>query len=228
MLAGETASLNGVQYALFPLPYVRVTQESSPGSYSHCCGHPADYGFPYDPYPYYAPCDCHRIWTYPSNGQSLYTSDAPVITPSGTHYISFLFAHDNNIPAQTHFNQGDLIGHSGNAASGGIILPHVHLDQSLYADDPLVSYGIYCPGYGNLCYALKHSEYASLVFYLTGNETVVDTGSMTFDTVPSEPPEPPGPPAPTGSQAVKLLLLYKGVNNRRSNNGRRKRNTVLL
>lgn len=47
---------------------------------------------------------------------------------------------------------------------------------------------------------------------------------------PPTPPEPPEPPAPTttGSQAVKLLLLYKGAKKRRSNNGRRKRNTILL
>lgn len=43
-------------------------------------------------------------------------------------------------------------------------------------------------------------------------------------------PEPPTPPGPgeTGSGAVKLLLLYKGVKNRRSKNARVKRSSILL
>lgn len=227
MLAGETASKDGYQYALFPLPYLRVTQESGPDVGSHCCGHPNDYGFPYNPYPYYAPCDCHRTGIYAPNGQTWYTSDDKVWTPSGLKYISFLFAHDNSIPAAEHYNQGDLIGHSGDKSSGGAIYPHCHMDQSLTASDAPVYYGFTCP-YGNACFALRYSEWASLVFYLTGNEEVVNTGSMTFDTVPEEPepPEPPEP-APTGSHAIKLLLLYK-LRKRRAAYGRRKRNSFLL
>ena len=60
-----------------------------------------------------------------------------------------------------------------------------------------------------------------------GNETIYSTCGAQFQTVPAEP-EPPGPPGPTGSEAVKLLLLYKVAKSRRSNNGRIKRNTILL
>lgn len=198
MLAGQTASYNGYQYCLFPLDTLNCTQTSSPSSYSHCCGHPCDWIGQTAQYPYYAPCDCTRIWTYPSDGESIYTSDNPVWTPSGLKYVSFLFAHDNNIPAQTHFNQGELIGHTGTA--GFVTGDHVHLDQSLIHNDVITNYGITCSG-GNVCWALGSSTYPDLVFYLTGDEIIVDTKGMEFDTVPE-------PPAPTAS-ALLLMMLYK-------------------
>ena len=200
MLPGQTASYNGYQYCLFPLDIINCTQVSGPSSLSHCCGHPADYVGSYNNYPYYAPCDCTRIWTYPSSGESIYTSDNPVWTPSGLTYVSFLFAHDDNIPAATHFNQGDLIGHTG--TTGFALGDHVHLDQSLVQNDSLVNYGITCAG-GNVCWALGHSAYPYDVFYITGDETIINTQGMTFEEVPDHPG--PGP----GGKAVLLVLLAK-------------------
>ena len=215
MYAGQQASYNGYQYCLFPLDYLYCTQLSGPDSYSHCCGHPCDWIGTYQDYPYYAPCDCTRTATMPDNGQTIYTSDAPVWTPSGLTYVSFLFAHDENIPAATHYNQGDLIGHTGQKTGGtiGAIGDHVHIDQSLIRNDVITDYGVYC-GYGNRCYALGQSAYAYDVFYLGGTETIVQTQGMTFQTIPSTPeppgPEPPGPVTPTGElKAAVLLLLWK-------------------
>lgn len=202
MYAGQTASYNGYQYALFPLDYVYCTQESSPSSYSHCCGHPADWIGPYDNYPYYAPFDCHRIQYLPNYAQVTYCSDNPVWTPSGLHYVTFTVVHDANIPSQTSFRQGELLGHTGRA--GQAMGDHVHLDQSLYPDDYVVSYGIYCPGYGNLCAAQEHSTYPDLVWYLGGTETIVQTLSNDFEVYPDHP----GPPA-GNLTTVMLLCLYK-------------------
>lgn len=201
MLAGETASYNGYQYCLFPLSYIYCTQESSSSSLSHCCGHPADWIGSYNQFPYYAPCDCTRTSIIASNGQTIYTSDNKVWTPSGLSYVSFLFAHDNNIPSATHFTQGQLIGHTGTA--GQVTGDHVHLDQALYQNDPIVSYGIYC-AYGNLCYALQHSTYADDVFYITGNETIVQPLSSNFQTVPSHPI----PPTPSTRKGIPLWMKY--------------------
>lgn len=232
MRAGDTKSKDGYQYALFPIDYLRCNQGYGPGTYSHCCGCPQDWGYPGTDYyhPYYAPCDCHRTYTLTSNGQTIYTSDDKVWTPSGLKYISFLFAHDNNIPAQTSFHQGELIGHMGTKASAGIMLTgaHLHMDQSLTHNAVITNYGVLDCGQ---CWALSSPAPVQDVFYLMGNETIVSTCGASFATVPAdpepEPPEPPEPPA-TGSQAVKLLLLYKGMKNRRANNGRTKRNTILL
>lgn len=198
MYAGQTASYNGYQYCLFPLDMLNCTQVSSASSFSHCCGHPADYVGSSGTYPYYAPCDCTRIWTYASQGESIYVSDNPVWTPSGLSYVSFLFAHDNNIPAATHFNQGDLIGHTGTA--GFVTGDHVHIDQSLTRNDSLVNYGITCSG-GNVCWALGGSVYPYQVFYLGGSETIINTQGMQFQTVP-DIPEP-------ASAAIVLLLMKK-------------------
>lgn len=229
MYAGQKASKDGSQYCLFPLDYVKCNQLSGPDSYSHCCGHPCDWGAPGDQagYPYYAPCDCTRIDILTSNGQTIYTSDAPVWTPSGLTYVSFLFAHDENIPAQTHFYQGDLIGHTGAKASGtiGLIGAHVHMDQSLIRNDVITRYGVTCY-YGNDCYALGRSAYVYDVFYLGGSETIVNTMGMHFQTIPSTPePEPWEPPVvPPGGEgdltAGGLLLLLK-YRNRRQKHGKR-------
>lgn len=242
MKAGDTKSKDGYQYALFPIDYLRCNQWYGPDTYSHCCGCPVDWGYKVDSnfnpvppyytvYPYYAPCDCHRISTYAPNGQTIYTSDDKVWTPSGLKYISFLFAHDNNIPAQTSFHQGELIGHMGTkASSGNFILTgaHLHMDQSLTHNAGLTDYGERNCG---RCWGIASPAAPQSVFYLMGDETIYSTCGASFATVPAdpepEPPEPPEPPA-TGSQAVKLLLLYKGMKNRRANNGRTKRNTILL
>ena len=184
MQAGERAYYNGYQCCLFPLDYLNCTQVSGPSSLSHCCGHPADYTGPSRRYPYYAPCDCTRIDILSSNGQTIYTSDSPVWTPSGLHYVTFLFAHDESIPAATHYNQGDLIGHTGTA--GQVTGDHVHLDQSLIHNDVITNYGVTC-AYGNVCYALGQSVVASDVFFLTGSETIVNTQGMNFQTVPEGP-----------------------------------------
>ena len=232
MRAGDTKSKDGHQYALFPIDYLRCNQWYGPNTYSHCCGCPVDWGYPGTDYyhPYYAPCDCHRTYTLESNGQTIYTSDDKVWTPSGLKYISFLFAHDNNIPAQTSFRQGELIGHMGTKASAGIAITgaHLHLDQSLTHNAVITNYGVLSCGQ---CWGLSSPSSPQSVFYLMGNETIVSTCGASFSTVPEdpepEPPEPPEPPA-TGSQAVKLLLLYKGMKNRRQRNARIKRNSILL
>ena len=203
MLAGETASYNGYQYCLFPLSYIYCTQESSPSSLSHCCGHPADWIGTYDNFPYYAPCDCARTATIASNGQTVYSSVDKVWTPSGLQYVTFLFAHDEAIPSQTYFHQGELIGHTGIA--GQALGDHVHLDQSLRRNDTVVSYGITC-AYGNLCYALQYSTYADDVFYITGNETIVRPLSSNFIVVPTQP-TPPTPPTPRSGMPLWMKYL---------------------
>lgn len=205
MRAGETASYNGYQYCLFPLDYLNCTQVSGPSSLSHCCGHPCDWTGPIAIYPYYAPCDCHRTDILASNGQTIYTSDNQVWTPSGLTYVSFLFAHDNNIPSQTSFSQGQLIGHTGTAGGVG---DHVHLDQSLIQNDVITNYGIYC-SYGNLCYALGASAYPADVFYLTGTETIVQTLGNNIPVVPVQPT----PPVPTPRKPMSALMKFMTLNN---------------
>jgi hypothetical protein len=149
----------------------------------------------------------------PSNGQTIYTSDNQVWTPQGLKYVSFLFAHDNSIPSQTSFRQGELIGHTGTAGGVG---DHVHIDKSLIANDVITNYGIYC-GYGNLCYALGASQYPVDVFYISGNETIVETLGNNFQTIPDEPgppeppPYPPWPPRPSPHRPMTIAEKFMAI-----------------
>lgn len=216
MLAGQTSvASDGYENALFPLDYLYCTQVSGPGSFSHCCGHPADYIGPNDRYPYYAPFSMTKYGTIASEGTTQWVSDRPVHTPLGLTYVSVQFTHDNTPPAASHLNQGDLVGHTGTA--GFVTGDHVHIDQSNIASAALVSYGVVCSG-GNNCYALYHSQQPYDIFYITGDETIVQTQGMSFQLVP-DTPTPPVPPTPSGYMP-KLLLFSKKVIERRKGNGR--------
>lgn len=208
MYAGQTASYNGYQYCLFPMDYMDCNQISGPSSLSHCCGHPCDWGGPTLHYPYYAPCDCTKIWTYPSSGESIWTSDNKVWTPAGLTYVSFMFTHDDNMTSATHMNQGDLIGHTGTA--GFALGDHLHLDQSLVHNDQIMQYPVTCQG-GNVCYALANSDYVYNVFYLGGTEQIIDLMGMSFQTIPSTP-QPPVPPGDLTAGGLLLLCKYKERN----------------
>lgn len=214
MHAGQKISYNGSQVCLFPLDYMYCTQTSSPSSFSHCCGHPADWIGSYDAYPVYAPFDCHLVYQDSSGNSRAYSSDAPVWTPQGLQYVTVMFTHDNNPPSATSFSQGDLIAHTGTA--GFVTGDHCHMDQSNIDGAQLVSYGIYCSG-GNLCYALQGSQEPYDIFYLSGAETVVQTQGMTFQAW-TQPPEPPSP-----GKAKYAILMLAGIRKRREENGRIKR-----
>ena len=178
MRAGERCTYDGYEVCLFPLDYLYITQTSSPQSFSHCCGHPCDYIGTTAYYPYYAPFTCTRIWS-DSATDVAYVSDDKVWTPSGLSYVTICFTHDESIPAPSHYNQGDLIGHTG---QGGYAFgDHVHIDQSKVRNAYLINSGITCSG-GNQCYMLDGSEYPYDIFYLSGSETVVQTQGYTFET----------------------------------------------
>ncbi len=214
MQAGETLSYQGSQVCLFPMDYIYVTQTSSPCSYSHCCGHPTDYIGPSAQYPIYAPCDCHLVYqdAYSVGNTRAYTSDAPVWTPMGLQYVTFSFTHDVNPPAQTSFSQGDLIAHTGTAP---YYADHTHIDQSDIANAQLIFYNVYCDGcdgtgLGNPCYALDSSVQPYDVFYLSGNETIVQTLGLNFETW-DRPPEPE-PEKKTGTPLwMKYLTMRRQI-----------------
>lgn len=206
MLQGQTSvASDGYENALFPLDYLNCTQRSGPSSYSHCCGHPCDWAGTQYYYPYYAPFSMTRYGTIAGEGTTQWVSDDLVHTPMGLTYVSVQFTHDEYPPSATHLNQGDLVGHTGQA--GQAIGSHVHMDQSNIARAPLISYGITCLG-GNPCYALNGSQEPDQIFYITGDETIVQTQGLNFQLVPDTPTPP------TGSMK-KLLLFSKKVIERR-------------
>lgn len=180
MQAGQRAEYQGHEVALFPLDILNCTQVSAPDSYSHCCGHATDWIGQYSDYPVYAPYSgtVTSIGSQSGGYAINFVSDAEVWTPSGLSYVTSRFLHCNNYPPQSgHVQQGDLLYYTG--SSGMATGDHVHIDCSLIANDNIISYGYYCRG-GNLCYALSASEEPYLVYYLTGDETIIGTQGMEF------------------------------------------------
>lgn len=209
MRAGDSCIYQGSEVALLPFDYLNVTQVSGPGSYSHCCGHPADYAFTSNSYPIYAPFSCHLFEAIASGNRRAYVSDAPVWTAAhGLTYVTVSFTHDNNPPGATSFRQGQLIAHSGTA--GFVTGDHCHMDQAPYADMPLISSGITCAG-GNLCYYMQNDVEAEDIFYLTGSETIVNTHGKNFTTWSGSPIVP----GPGGGGNFKIWMAAKLLRRRK-------------
>lgn len=223
MQPGEKVSYQGHQVCLFPMDYVYCTQVSGPGSFSHCCGHPADWIGPSGNTPpgdpLYAPFDCTLVY---SNGVEYgncraYSSDAPVWTPMGLTYVTVAFTHDWNPPTATHYSQGDLIYHTGD--SGAAYGYHCHIDQSNAYGSTLISYGYYCdPSLPWPCYALSDSQPPEDIFYLTGSETFITDLGQNIPTWPF-------PPERSKASAIILLAALK---KKRRLYGRIKRNTGII
>lgn len=179
MLAGQTCTYEGHEVALFPLDIVNISQTSGQSSYSHCCGHATDYVGTYSDYPVYAPFTC-TLYNSGTYNRRMYVSDEMVWTLNGLQYVSVSFTHDDNPPTKTHFRQGELIAHSGSTGGAQMTGDHCHMDQSFTPRAPLIDYGVVCAG-GNECYAMQDSEPVNHVFYLTGDETIIDTKGIEFE-----------------------------------------------
>ena len=197
MRPGETLTYNGYEVCLFPFDWVECTQISGPGQYSHCCGTASDWvGRTGSQDPIYAPFSCSLIYSgTPANGNTrAYVSDSQVWTPMGLSRIVVAFTHNNNPPSNLHFNQGDLIAHTGTA--GNVTGDHCHLDQCTGTTYTLINSGIVCSG-GSTCWYLQDGWDPTFVYYLSGGETIVDTLGQQFQTWTTAP----------GTFAKKLLLL---------------------
>lgn len=208
MLQGETATYNSSEVALFPLGYINCTQGNGPNTFSHCCGTMSDWAGPSANMAYFAPVSCHRI-AGPSGSDNIctYCSDAKVWTPSGLKWLAFLFMHDDNPPSATHFNQGEIIGHTGTA--GFVTGDHLHLDQALAQTAPLVTDGTICSGSGTTCYYVQGGVQPTAAYYLTGTETFVSSGQFNFRTWDG------GVTPPPSGDGTNLLWFILGLATRR-------------
>lgn len=225
MQQGDTAYKNvgGVRYqcVLFPLDYMNCTQLNGSGTYSHCCGTMTDWAGPSGRYPYYAPCDCHRLSLTGSDNIATYVSDQKVLTPSGVSWFAFLFMHDNSVPTQTSFSQGELIGHTGTA--GNVTGDHVHLDQCLKNNIGLEQSGQACAGTSD-CWYVPQGVQPTAAYFVTGTETVVNLRGQVFTRVEdyTPGPVPPDPPETEGSKALAWFILGLGAGRKYGfKNGRR-------
>ena len=191
---------DGVQVCLFPLTRLEVTQWNGPGTYSHCCGHMADYGTLRVPAPVYAPCDMHLVYDPHTAAHTLfYCSDKQVWTPSGLHWVSVQLTHANDPPYVQSVKQGQLIYYSGDAGTAAV---HLHLDQSFIKDAIWKNSGYRCQI--NLdCYYLDGTTNPNNVFFLNDTAIINDHGEAWQyynGAGPSPTPVPPVPDPESGGQ----------------------------
>ena len=135
MLAGQKlVASDGYEVALFPMPYLYMTQDEG-GDFSHAGTYNIDFvGFNGTSViknaPLYAPCKLRirGIATDGSNGLILDSVDQ-VHLPNGTlDYITIGVGHSNNPPSMTighEFEQGELFYTTGTA--GYVTGDHVHV-----------------------------------------------------------------------------------------------------
>lgn len=211
MQAGDRASYNGYEYALFPMDYMNCSQRGDPGDmslYSHCCTYACDWTDPSTPYPVYAPFSGTLVNDGSSNGRCYFYSDDRVWTPQGLIYVSLELVHDNNPPASGHYTQGSVIYHTGTAGGVGA---HVHLDQSNRANERIHNSGYACRGSSTgACWTLPNTQPPQTIFYITGTETIGNLRGMVFQTVPV---------TPVTGNILLMLLLKKAKERREKDNG---------
>lgn len=176
MNRGDKASYEGYQVSLFPVELCNCTQLWGAGTLSHQVGYCTDWGMP-SGYPVYAPFDCHLIWQIgEANGNTrIYTSDKEVWTPKGLKYVTVSFTHDNNPPTKTSYKQGEVIYHSGTA--GQVTGAHLHLDASPVANDYLTD-----PHLAGQSWYLSKDRPPTEIFYLVGDENIVNMRGLEFET----------------------------------------------
>ena len=206
---------DGNQVCLFPLSRMDVTQWNGVGTYSHCCGHMADYGTNGVVTPVYAPCDMHMVYNKHTAAHTLmYCSDTKVRTPSGLQWVSIQLTHANNPPYVQNVKQGDIMYYSGTA--GGVAL-HLHLDQSFVKNADWVNSHIQCD-FGIDCYYLNGTIDPQYVFFINDTAIVDDHGEdwkYFHDDTPT-PPDPPVPPDPVSGGRWKWYLWRKMLLKRRN------------
>ena len=196
MYAGQKLiASDGYEVALFPMADMYLTQGEY-GSISH------DLAMDFQGWsngqrvyhcPYYAPfsCTCVRAGGSGENYR-IFTSDTPVhCADGGLGVMTFVVMHDNNPIANVgdHFTQGDLIGHSGTAGSGGSYVgDHLHLN---------VAWGSYAgwspTTHGAPYYELRNSTHIYDGLFVNDTILVVDGGYNWRTYTGSVPPTPTTP-----------------------------------
>lgn len=147
MLKGQKSVRNGIEDFLCPFTDMYITQGSN-NSFSHkgimandVCGVQAGIR-----YPYYAPCTCKCIRTYPSSGQVMWQSVNKVRFANGrVDYATFMTVHDNSMDAKVGqvVNQGEQLGNMGTKGNATGVHCHIEVSQSKDTSWNKNQYGIY-------------------------------------------------------------------------------------
>lgn len=209
MLKGQKSIRGGIEDFLCPFTDMYITQGSN-GSYSHKGTMANDIrgvqgGIKY---PYYAPCTCKCVRTYPESGQAMWQSTNKVRFANGrVDYATFMTAHDDSFDATVGMvvPQGNKLGNMGKKGNATGVHCHIQISQSKTTSWSKNSHGIYC----------FPNEYDTDACYFVDNTNILNGmgGSWKYlKDVPVDEPktEPPTEPK-VDEDKVKIEELEKQI-----------------
>ncbi len=149
MIKGQTSIRNNIEDFLCPFTDMYISQGSN-GKYSHrgIMANDVRGKVAGVKYPYYAPCTCKCLKTYPETGQVMWQSINKVRFSNGRiDYATFMTAHDNAMNAKVGqlVKQGQQLGNMGNKGFSNMTGVHCHIEVSQSSDTTwkLNKYGNY-------------------------------------------------------------------------------------
>lgn len=138
---------NGIEDFLCPFTIMNITQGSN-GALSHRGTMANDVAGSGGRDPYYAPCTCKCIKTYPDSGQVMWQSTNKVRFANGRiDYATFMTAHDDTMDAvagKTVVSQGSQLGNMGSKGYATGIHCHIEIEQGSDTTWRKNEYGIWC------------------------------------------------------------------------------------
>ena len=147
MIKGQKSIRNDIEDFLCPFTDMYITQGSN-NNFSHkgimandVRGAQAGVR-----YPYYAPCTCKCLKTYPSSGQVMWQSINKVRFANGRiDYATFMTVHDDsmNVKVGQVVNQGEQLGNMGTKGNATGVHCHIEVSQSADTSWTKNKYGIY-------------------------------------------------------------------------------------
>lgn len=147
MIKGQKSVRSGIEDFLCPFTDMYITQGSN-SSYSHkgIMANDVRGTQPGVRYPYYAPCTCKCIKTYPSSGQVMWQSTNKVRFANGRiDYATFMTVHDDTMDAKVGMivPQGNQLGNMGTKGNATGVHCHIEISQSNDTSWTKNQYGIY-------------------------------------------------------------------------------------
>ena len=175
MFKGQKSKKNGLENFLCPFTDMYISQGSN-GSYSHkgIKAHDIRGKISGIRYPYYAPCTCKCIKTYPVTGQVMWQSINKVIFANGRiDFATFMTAHDDTMDAKIGMvvQQGNQLGNMGRKGFSNITGIHCHIQISQSNDTTW-----YKNKYGNYKF---NNEYDPEDCYFVDNTNIVYAANIT-------------------------------------------------
>lgn len=134
MIKGQKSIRDGIEDFLCPFTDMYISQGSN-GEYSHkgIMANDVRGKIAGIKYPYYAPCTCKCLKTYPVTGQVLWQSVNKVRFANGRiDYATFMTAHDDTMDAKIGqiVKQGSQLGNMGMKGLSNITGVHCHIEVS--------------------------------------------------------------------------------------------------